>query len=147
MQWNRFVKGLCKYLNIQVTLRDEMLLQRVLGASFFLLLLFFYYLSILSSSSSSSQTPLILVSCRLSSSLNSSAASAPSSPASKGPTNLSARSGSLVASLDVKRIYCSLTNPSAPSCSASPSPSPAPSLSPSSTNRRPSQGTSSFELF
>lgn len=31
VEWNRFVKGLCKFLNIQMTLKEEMLLQRVLG--------------------------------------------------------------------------------------------------------------------
>ena len=32
VEWNRFVKGLCKFLSLQVSLRDEMMLQRVLGA-------------------------------------------------------------------------------------------------------------------
>lgn len=31
VEWNRFVKGLCKYLSLQITLKDEMMLQRVLG--------------------------------------------------------------------------------------------------------------------
>ncbi len=31
VEWNRFVKGLCKFLNITISLRDEMNLKRILG--------------------------------------------------------------------------------------------------------------------